>query len=136
MTDLKWVSVQFIKDIYAHTSLIPDLLDEMEAAPSPPPVSTTAKDCLMEGVLIESMRLHCFQSTAIHRKAIKPFTFSDGYTIPANQSVQFYQERVHLDEQRYDQPTAFNPRRYKNSSRSVTDVGMDWPFWGVGRNAW
>lgn len=85
---------------------------------------------------MESMRLHCFQSTAIHRKAIIPFTFSDGYTIPAGQSVQFYQERVYLDENRYGQSTIFDPRRYKGSSRSVTDVGMEWPFWGAGRNAW
>jgi cytochrome P450 len=130
------VSVQFIKDIYTHTSLIPALLEEIEAAPSTPPTSTTANDCLMEGVLMESMRLHCFQSTAIHRKAISPFTFSDGYTIPAGQSVQFYQERVHLDENRYAQSTIFDPQRYYGSSRSVTDVGMKWPFWGAGRNAW
>lgn len=90
----------------------------------------------MEGVLMESMRLHCFQSTGIHRKALSRFTFSGGYTIPAGQSVQFYQEGVLQNESHYAQATTFNPQRYRGSSRSTTDVGVEWPFWGAGRNAW
>jgi len=90
----------------------------------------------MEGVLMESMRSHCGQATAVHRTAIQPFVFSDGYTIPPGQSVQFYQGGVHFDEEKYASPEKFDPGRFEGGLRSVTDIGMDWPFWGVGKNAW
>ena len=91
---------------------------------------------LLDGFLMESMRTNCFQSTAVHRTALRPFTFSDGYTIPEGESVQFYQEKVHFDVNRYHEPGTFDPRRYGGNRRAATDVSMEWPFWGVGKNAW
>lgn len=85
---------------------------------------------------MESMRTHCGQVTAVHRTAVKPFTFSDGYTVPAGQSVQFYQAGMHSSEQYYTRPDTFDPGRFQGGNRSVTDVGMEWPFWGVGKFAW
>lgn len=109
-----------------------------EICKSQNPLTTTpAKQAsLLEAFLMESMRTNCFQSTAVHRTALRPFKFSGGYTIPEGESVQFYQEKIHFDEARYPEAEMFNPSRFHGSRRAVTDVGMEWPFWGVGKNAW
>lgn len=35
----------------------------------------------LEGFIMESMRIYCFQSTAVHCTALRPLTFSDGNTL-------------------------------------------------------
>ncbi|PTB35059.1 uncharacterized protein TrAFT101_006408 [Trichoderma asperellum] len=129
------VATQFLKDLYYHTTFHTQLIDEIQGSQIMPSTSRTKQTSLLEGVLMESMRTHCFQATAVHRTAIRPFTFSDGYTVPAGESVQFYQAGVHFDEKRYSEPETFDPTRFQGGLRSVTDVGMEWPFWGVGKNS-
>lgn len=130
------MATQFLKDLYFHTTFHTQLIDEIQGSQILPSTSRTKQTSLLEGVLMESMRTHCFQATAVHRTAIRPFTFSDGYTVPAGESVQFYQAGVHFDEKRYSEPDTFDPTRFQGGLRSVTDVGMEWPFWGVGKNSW
>jgi cytochrome P450 len=85
---------------------------------------------------MESFRTHCFQLTATHRAAVSDFAFSDGYVVPAGQSVQFYQAGIHLDQERYKDAERFDPERFRGSVKSATDIGMEWPFWGAGKNSW
>ncbi len=79
------------------------------------------------------MRYHCFLSTVIHRVPLKTFTFSDGYTVPKGEIVEFYQYKVMND---YPNAAKFDPTRFQNTSRAATDMGMEWPFWGNSRLAW
>lgn len=111
-------------------------MEEVRQSESTPQTSGPRQTSLLEAVLMESMRTHCGQATAVHRTAVQPFTFSDGYTVPAGQSVQFYQGGVHYDEKRYDRPETFDPTRFQGGLRSATDISMEWPFWGVGKNSW
>jgi cytochrome P450 len=130
------VTTQFIQDLYAHSTHHPTLTQEISASPISPSSTTIDPTPVLEGFLMESMRTNSFQSTAVHRTALEPFTFSDGYTIPQGESVQFNQEKVHFDAKRYERPNEFDPCRYRNSRRAATDIGMEWPFWGVGKFAW
>lgn len=130
------VATQFVKDLYCNKSFHTQLIKEIQQSQITPSTSGPRQASLLEGVLMESMRMHCGQTTAVHRTAVQPFTFSDGYTVPAGQSVQFYQAGVHFDEKRYNQPEKFDPTRFQGGLRSVTDIGMEWPFWGVGKNSW
>ncbi len=130
------VATQFIQDLVQYKVYAPALIQDIKDSPVSSLKSRGAQTPLLESFLMESMRIHCFQSTAAHRTALKPFAFSGGYTIPAGESVQFYQEKTHFDENRYHEPKIFNPCRYCDSGRVATDVSKEWPFWGVGKNAW
>jgi cytochrome P450 len=92
---------------------------------------------LLESFLVESIRTHCFLATVIHRVALQPYTFSDGYTVSKGEIVEFYQHKAMGDEARYEDAAAFNPSRFKDTGRVATDMGgMDWSFWGNSKLAW
>ena len=68
--------------------------------------------------------------------AIKDFTFSDGYIVPAGEIVQFNIQQMFLDERRYPTAHTFNPERHFDSKLRSTDVRPEWPFWGVPNLPW
>lgn len=128
------VGTQLVQDLCTHSDYKCKLLEEERQAKLGG--HSTNSLPLLDAFLMESMRTNSFQSTAVHRTAIKPFTFSDGYTVPAGHSVGFHQERVFLDPETYPDPGSFLPERHMQSSRASTEVGPQWPFWGAGKNAW
>ena len=93
-TDRKFqVATQFIQDLVQYKVYAPALIQDMKNSQASSLKSRGAQTSLLEGFLMESMRFYCFQSTAVHRIALKPFTFSGGFTVPAGESIQFYQEK-------------------------------------------
>jgi len=67
---------------------------------------------------------------------MKDVTFSDGYIAPAGHWICFNQRRYLDDPSVYPNPERFDPYRAIYKNRRFTDVGIDWPVWGVPKLAW
>ena len=118
-----------------HPEYLPTLREEVKDVLNDPSPQFT-KLRLLESFLIESMRFHCFLSTVIHRVPLKEFRFSDGYTVPKGEVVEFYQYNTMNDETSYPNPAKFDPTRFQDTTRAATDMSKEWPFWGNSRLAW
>ncbi|KAF2793132.1 cytochrome P450 [Melanomma pulvis-pyrius CBS 109.77] len=131
------LAAHLIQDIYTHESHIRDLQQECRGVLDDAD-SDMSKLPLLEAFLMESMRTKCFQSTTIHRVALgKPYTFSDGYSVPAGEILSFLQHKVYSDDTLYAEARNFHPARFQGSGRAATDMpGMEWAFWGNSKLAW
>ncbi|KAI9660713.1 MAG: hypothetical protein M1821_010065 [Bathelium mastoideum] len=129
------LATHLLQDIFTHPEYLPALREEVQDVLGSPSPDMT-KLPLLESFLVESIRTHCFLSTVIHRVPLKPFTFSDGYSVPKGEIVEFYQHRVMNDDAIYPNAGSFNPSRFKGTGRAATDMGMEWPFWGNSKLAW
>lgn len=97
----------------------------------------------MDCFLRESSRLNSLDGLTTQRKAVKPFTFSDGSHIPAGNLVAIPQKVVMRDPERYKDAESFDPYRYMPEGVNVdaatakyTDVNWNYTFWGSPRKAW
>jgi cytochrome P450 len=80
----------------------------------------------------------------MHRKALKPFTFSDGTHIPVGATISAASRSMHYDNDIYPNAEVFNAFRFLDKSdeegesmkyQSVTTGSNYIPF-GHGRHAW
>lgn len=84
---------------------------------------------------------------ALPRRALKPFTFSNGMSIPPGTTVSCCMRSTHFDEEYYDDPNTFNPFRFsdppsngantsKQGHKQMVLTGADFLSFGHGRHAW
>ncbi|KAI0059966.1 cytochrome P450 [Artomyces pyxidatus] len=66
----------------------------------------------VDSFLRESQRIHGLNFASMRRVALKPFTFSNGVTIPAGTTVACCTKPVHQDSAIYDHPDVFDPLRF------------------------
>ncbi|KAI1657790.1 cytochrome P450 [Daldinia decipiens] len=91
---------------------------------------------LMESVLRESSRLHPLDSLTVQRKAIQPFSFTDGTFLPTGTLVAVPQQAIMKDAEYYPNPDQFDPFRFhpgdptREAVQKWTDVNLQYPFWG------
>jgi hypothetical protein len=85
---------------------------------------------------MESIRTNCFHVTAAPRIVVKIFTFSDGYNVPAGERVGIHQQGIRYNGYIYPNLEVFLPERNKSTLKKPTDVGSEWPVWGLGKIAW
>ncbi|MCJ1414944.1 hypothetical protein MMC32_001274 [Xylographa parallela] len=106
---------------------------------------------LLDSFMKETSRMNAFDSVAVRRKALKPFTFSDGGPhIPVGNVACVPQAAILLDEMNYPNPMEFDGFRFftakPDSAAAVampgkerskfTDVSEKYPVWGYGSWAW
>jgi cytochrome P450 len=83
---------------------------------------------------------------AVTRLALRPFTFSNGVTIPAGTLVSIPASSIHTDERIYPNPDEFDGFRFAklheseedtmtNRYQTVSTSGEHLPF-GIGRHTW
>ena len=80
------------------------------------------------------------------RLALRPFTFSNGVTIPAGTLVAAPSGAIHMDEEIYPNPERFDGFRFYKHSESEVDVAdtkyqavsmsPEYMPFGFGRHAW
>ena len=88
------------------------------------------------------------QLVSIRRKAIAPFTFSNGLHVPQGNWVCVPQRALMRDPKHYAHPMAFEGFRFarnrhegfsdtdKDRPSRFTDVNHSFPIWGAGKLAW
>jgi cytochrome P450 len=96
----------------------------------------------MDCFLRESSRLNTLDGLTTQRKAMRPFTFSDGSHIPAGNLVAIPQKVIMRDPERYQNPDNFDPYRYipektgaDTATTKYTDVNWNYTFWGSPRKS-
>ena len=106
---------------------------------------------LLDSFMKEVSRMNAFDSVNVRRKALKPFTFSNGGPhVPVGNVACVPQTPILLDEMNYPNSTEFNGFRFmpkhattaipsskvgKETSR-FTDVTHTYPVWGYGSWSW
>ncbi|TFK56600.1 cytochrome P450 [Heliocybe sulcata] len=94
----------------------------------------------IDSFLKESMRYSAQGCLSMSRKALKPFTFSDGTVIPPGVYVNAAQAATHHDEEYYPDPDVFDGLRFakgegESSKQHLTSTGNDYVPFGHGRHA-
>jgi cytochrome P450 len=82
----------------------------------------------------------------MNRKALKPFTFSDGTHIPVGVTVSVASRSLHLDEDLYPNAKEFNAFRFSDKAdeegegesmrHQIVNTGTNFVPFGHGRHAW
>ncbi|KAF2202264.1 cytochrome P450 [Delitschia confertaspora ATCC 74209] len=95
---------------------------------------------LLDSFLKESARLHPSDSITARRKAIKPFTFSDGTRLEKNDVVCISLEALMKDQRHYAHSQFFDAYRHMNtdsmtSQSRFSEPSQNFPLWGLGRHA-
>ncbi|KAJ8509428.1 hypothetical protein ONZ45_g8395 [Pleurotus djamor] len=89
----------------------------------------------------ESLRLGSYHSCTMSRKAMKPFTFSNGVTIPSGFTLSVLSSEIHHDPRRYTYPNAFDPLRSVSDPNNpqirhqLVHTSSDFLAWGHGPDA-
>jgi hypothetical protein len=124
------VTTQLLLDMYTpgQASHFPSLLAEALTVPlhsETPGNDDAISDALsnvpkLEAFAMESWRTNCFQANTAHRIAVKEFAFSDGYTVPVGEMVEFNQHALMTDSAIFANPGVFDPARFTAKSTSST----------------
>lgn len=130
-------------DLCRYSEHIPALREEISTVFSNPNIKDPYdKLYLMDSFLRESSRLNPLDGLTVQRKALQPFTFSDGSHVPAGNLVAVPQRVVMSDPERYENPEMFDPIRYmaardnpEAATTKFTDVNWNYTFWGSPRKS-
>ncbi|KAI1379887.1 putative cytochrome P450 [Hypoxylon crocopeplum] len=93
---------------------------------------------LLDSFIKETVRFNPLDKLAIRRKALEPYTFSDGtVSVPNGATVCVSAYDLMNDSRTYVAPDTFNPERYLQSDpskqqRKFTEVSETFPVWGYG----
>jgi cytochrome P450 len=94
--------------------------------------------------LIVALSLTPVLEVGMTRLALRPFTFSNGATIPAGTLVTVPRSAIHMDGEIYSNPEQFDGFRFsklregdiaKTSHQAVT-TSPEYLAFGLGRHAW
>ncbi|KZT30762.1 cytochrome P450 [Neolentinus lepideus HHB14362 ss-1] len=94
----------------------------------------------IDSFLKESMRYNGMGCLSMTRKALKPFTFSDGTVIPPGVYVNAAQTATHHDEEYYADPDVFDGLRFaeeegQNMKHHLISTANDYVPFGHGKHA-
>lgn len=102
-----------------------------------PSLSTSIHSCPVTNTMLQ---------VGVIRIAIRPFTFSNGITIPAGTMVAAPSSAIHVDEEIYSNPERFDGFRFSGlhdndgniaKARSLAvSTSPDHLAFGLGRHAW
>jgi cytochrome P450 len=95
---------------------------------------------------VEARLLTPVFQVGVRRLVLRPFTFSNGMTIPAGSLIGLPSSAVHMDRQTYSNPEQFDGFRFskphdgdhgvKTTGNSAVSISPDHLVFGLGRRAW
>ncbi|KAI4087316.1 MAG: hypothetical protein L6R37_008332 [Teloschistes peruensis] len=121
-----------LSDLSTHTEYLEPLRQELRGGWDE--LKKTAEGLpLLDSFIKESTRMNGTVCTSGRRKALAPFTFSDGLHVPTGAWVCVPTRSINRDAKIYRDPLMFDGFRFarENPSR-FTDVTGNWLVWGSG----
>ncbi|KAL8818786.1 MAG: hypothetical protein Q9191_007863, partial [Dirinaria sp. TL-2023a] len=89
---------------------------------------------LLDSFVKESTRLHGTEAVSGRRKALAPFTFSDGPSVPRGSWIYVPTASINRDSEFFENPLQFDGFRFvPDESSRLTEVSAKWLLWGTGR---
>ncbi|KAI0322977.1 cytochrome P450 [Amylostereum chailletii] len=141
-------SLSFLQILYrvaAHPEYMKPLRDEVETVVTAEGWTKASMNKLVkiDSFIRESQRMDGLGSLSMSRVAVKPFTFSNGVTIPAGPTVYCAPFATHHDEDLYEDPRTFKPFRFAelregnddSSKHQIVTTNPEFLTFGYGRYA-
>ena len=133
-----------LMDLYAHPSVTGSLREELRYTSLAELKGLPDELPLMDSFLKESARLSAFECTAVRRKTLQDFTFSDGLFVQKGRWICVPTRALMRDPARYEDPNEFQPFRFykpkqsdgSSSQEYLAELSEKWVGWGLGRIAW
>ncbi|TFY79744.1 hypothetical protein EWM64_g4273 [Hericium alpestre] len=142
-------SMSFTHVLYllaAHPEYAQSLREEVESVVSVEGWTKAAigKMHKVDSFIREATRINGLGLTTMDRWVKKPFTFSNGVTVPAGIMISAASQRIHHDDEFYPDGDTFNPFRFadkrEESGESIKhqmiSTANDFLTFGHGRHAW
>ncbi|KAI0059967.1 cytochrome P450 [Artomyces pyxidatus] len=106
-------------DIAANPQYLQPLREEVEAVVAADGWTKAAMSKMrkVDSFLHESQRVHGVNVASLRRLVLKPFTFSNGITVPPGTILTCNTRAVHHDAAHYDHPDVFDPSRLDDLSK-------------------
>jgi len=131
-------------DLCSHPEYI-ELLRKELASQETLDYNTISSLPILDSFIKESVRLNPADEMGLRRKALKPFTFSNGGPhVPEGQIACLPAAEILTNPAKYPNPQQFDGLRFLKPSANVqteesdsklTDVSKDFPVWGFGSKA-
>jgi cytochrome P450 len=134
--------VNILDDLHAHPEVLRHIREEVSTMTDEDNLPAHLEQLpLLDSFLKESARVHPSDSITARRKAVKPFTFSDGTRLEKNDVVCIPMEALMKDQRHYAQSQSFDAYRHINvgpmtSQSRFSEPKPNFPLWGIGRHAW
>ncbi|KAJ4474274.1 cytochrome P450 [Lentinula aciculospora] len=136
---------QALFDIATFPSYIPELRDEIEAVVKEEGITkdSISKMYKLDSFIKESLRLRAGGKSSMPRKVLKDFTFSNGTTVFAGNTIIAPGYAIHHDARYYPNPNEFDGFRFARLREEQDDpvryqivsVGPTYMMFGNGRHA-
>jgi cytochrome P450 len=105
-------------DLYERPEYIDDLRHELACTPLETLRGMPEDLPVLDAFLKESARLSAFESTAVRRQALKPYTFQSGLRVKTGDWVCVPTRSVMRDPERFPEPMKFDPYRHRSTAGS------------------
>ncbi|BCS13738.1 hypothetical protein ALUC_60294S [Aspergillus luchuensis] len=142
-----------IEDLCLHEEYVHPLREEINRIAPEGLCPELAAMPLLDSFLRETVRCTNSDAITVRRKALTPFTFSDGVRVDQGDWVCIPQRAMMRDPARYSHAQQFDGFRFARANKllalnegcadvpegaplQLTDVDVDWPIWGLGNTAW
>ncbi|PQE12393.1 cytochrome P450 protein [Rutstroemia sp. NJR-2017a BVV2] len=136
-----WMNLDFVVlELCSHPEYIPLLREEIGD------FSDLTYDSLegfpiLDSFIKETVRLNPLDTRAIRRKAMSPFRFTNGPSVPAGAMACVSSFDLMHEPESYPDPYTFNGQRFVSCTSEMrgtkfTDVSEKFPVWGYGSLAW
>ncbi|KAH9883542.1 cytochrome P450 [Xylariomycetidae sp. FL2044] len=145
ITSSSAVALSVIYDLIDHPNILEEIREEIARVSREFGIWTRQSLgalLLLNSFMTESMRLHTLQQLTVQRTSVVPFTFKDGFHLPAGTFVSFPSQQLNLDDEVYTAAATFDARRFLRKREDVdmnkfhfASVSDDYITFGAGFHA-
>ncbi|PQE22390.1 cytochrome P450 protein [Rutstroemia sp. NJR-2017a WRK4] len=132
-----WMNLDFVVlELCSHPEYIPLLREEIGDF-SDLTYDTLESFPILDSFIKETVRLNPLDTRAIRRKAMSPFRFTNGPSVPAGAMACVSSFDLMHEPESYPDPYIFNGQRFVSCTSEMrgtkfTDVSEKFPVWGYG----
>ncbi|RYP81367.1 hypothetical protein DL769_002013 [Monosporascus sp. CRB-8-3] len=116
------VALSIIYDMIDHPELLEEIREEISRVVKMHTTWTQnslGELRILDSFMKESLRLHTLQQLTVQRTAMVPWTFKDGFQLPAGTNISFASQQLNLDNDVYPNATTFDAKRFLRKREEI-----------------